>query len=173
MPHTPQCMYCMLALDECLLSVNIASFPSHQSNSYSISSFFRPRIPSVPSVSPRSTTAHAYVCFTQHSSLFRYYYTLRLLNQPASLTQSCSHSSCASAIQHPSPAPPLLPIINYMSSELSQPSQSPSCRATPAPASFSCFHHVFILFWFVYTPPDHHTRPYTTQYDCMQCIQHV
>jgi hypothetical protein len=152
----------MLALNECSLSVNLASITSHQCDLYSILSFFSPRTPSAPSVSPRVIATHVRVCFTQHSSPFRYYCILRLLNQPASLTQSCSHSSCASAVQHASPAPPLLPTIISMYSELSQPSQSPSCRTAPAPASFFCFNHVSILFWFVFTPPHHHTRLHNT-----------
>jgi hypothetical protein len=166
-------MYCMLAFDKCLFSVKLASFTSHQCNSHSISSFFSPRTPSAPSVSPSAITTHARVSFTHDPSPFRYHYTLLLINQPASLTQSCSHSSCASAIQHPSPAPPLLPTINSMPSELSQPSQPAQCHPTPAPASFSCFHHISILFWFVYKPPDHHTRPYTSRYDCMQGVYHA
>ncbi len=32
MHHTSQCMYCMFAFDECVLSVNLASFTSHQCN---------------------------------------------------------------------------------------------------------------------------------------------
>ncbi len=118
-PHTPQCMYCMFAFDECVLSFNLASITSQQYNLYSISSFFSSRTPSAPSVSPRAIATHTRVCFTHLSSLFRYYYTLLLSNQPASLTQSCSHSSFTSTVQHPSPVPPLLPTIDSMHSELS------------------------------------------------------
>ncbi len=139
-------MHCMLALDECLLSVNLASITSHQPNSYSISSFFSSRTPSAPSVSTRAIATHANMCSTHHPSPFRYDYTLLLINQHASLTQSCSHSSCASAVKRTSPAPPLLPAINYMSSEPSQPSQPAQWRTAPAPASFSCFNHICSCF---------------------------
>ncbi len=134
--HLNVCTACLLSMNACSHSILLQSH--HQSNSYSISFFFSPRSPSAPSVSPRAIATHARVCSTHHSSLFRYYYTLRVLNQPASLTQSCSHSSCASAIQHPSPAPTLLPTIEYMPSELHRPSQPLSCSTAPATASFSC-----------------------------------
>jgi hypothetical protein len=160
-------MYCMFAFDECVLSVNLASFTSHQSSSYSISSFVSSRTPSAPSARPRAISTRARLCVTHDSSLFRYYYTLLLTNQHASLMQSCSHSSCARAIQHASPAPPHLPVINSMYSELSQPSRPPSWRATLAPASFSCFYHVSFLFWFVFTP--HITTRAPTQLNMTVC----
>jgi hypothetical protein len=142
-------MHCMLALNECLLSVNLASITPLQcikSNTRSISSFFSSRTPSTPAPSSRPTTSHARMCFTHHPSLLGYYHTLLLTNQPASLTQSCSHSSCASAVQRTSPAPhSSQPSITCPPSSTSLPSlhrAEQHSHQPPTPASImilSCF----------------------------------
>jgi hypothetical protein len=169
--HLCVCTACLLSMNACSLSILPQSHHANATHTQFLP--FSAHPPSAPSVSPRAIATHTCMCSTHHSSQLRYYYTLFLINQPASLTQSCSHSSYASAVQHASRAPPLLPIINVMPSELSQPAQPAQWHTAPATPSFSCFHHVSILFWFVFTPPDHHTHPYTTQYDCVQCIDHA
>ncbi len=120
---------------------------------------------------------------THHNTCTRVFYTsskpIQARSHPSSLQSTClTHAvlltqfprQCRPAHLSSTPTPP-----NHQFNAL---------RALPAfPASIlahnTCASLLFLLqimflsCFGLLTLPDHHTRPYTMQYDCMQCVQHA
>ncbi len=172
MPHTPQCMYCMFAFDECLLCPSCFNHNTPMQLTLNFVLFQLTHPPVRPQSAPEPSQ---HMCAYVSRMIQAYSGTITPFFSPINLPHSRSLVPIVPApvpssipLQHPHTSQSSIQCPSCSPSVLSLPSSVQHPRQPPFPALI-----MFLSCFGLCTHPRITPRAYTTQYDRMQYAQHA